>query len=571
MNIRPHFHPFLPLLAAFWLTAHAAHAAEGDASRLPRQELTPQTLFQFLLAEIAGPRGETGLAVETYRDLARSTRDPRVARRAAEIAYYARHYDAAIEAARLWAEIDPESAQARQMVTGLLAAAGRIEELADTLSRQFATEAARGTQAGSGLAASLMLLNRQLARLSDKQAALRLVERLSAPYAGVAEARFAHAQAAHNAGDRTLALSEMDEALALRPDWEQAALMRAQFSGSGAAALDFLGRFLADHPKAREVRLAHARLLVGERRYAEARRAFAELLAAAPDDADAIYAVAILSLQLNDLKEAETHLKRLIELNFQEINAVRLYLGQIAEEGKRWDEALQWYGQVAPGAQYLPARLRIAQVLMRQGKLDEARRRLQETAADPRERAQLLIGEAQLLREVGRHADVFAVLDGGLAAQPDQPELLYETALAAERVGRIEQMERNLRRLIELKPDHAHAYNALGYSMVDRNVRLDEAQALIEKAVQLSPQDPYILDSKGWLLFRRGDTAGALEILRRALALRADPEIAAHLGEVLWTAGQRDEARKTWEDALKASPANAANETLLGTIRKFHP
>ncbi|WIM04745.1 MAG: tetratricopeptide repeat protein [Candidatus Nitricoxidivorans perseverans] len=561
------FRLFAPLFAAFWLAAHAARAAEDDASRLPRQELTPQILFQFLLAEIAGTRGEVGLAVEAYRDLARNTRDPRIARRAAEIAFYARRYDIAIESARLWIEVEPESALAQQMMTALLAAAGRIEELAAHLSRQLAAE-----KAGAGFGPSLMHLNRQLARLPDKRATLRLVEQLTVPYTDIAEARFARAQAAHNAGDQALAVAEIDEALSLRPDWEPAALMRAQLAAKVVDALDFLGRFVSANPKASEARLAYARLLVGERRYADARREFGELLAAAPDNVDTIYAVAVLSLQLNDLKAAEAHLMRLIELNSPEINGARIYLGQIAEEGKRWDEALKWYEEVAPGAQYLPARLRIAHVLVRQGKLDEARRHLRETAAaDPRERTQLLIGEAQLLREAGRHADVFAVLDGGLAAQPDQPELLYETALAAERVGRIEQMERNLRRLIELKPDHAHAYNALGYSLVDRNVRLDEAQALIEKAVQLSPQDPYILDSKGWLLFRRGDTAGALEILRRALALRADPEIAAHLGEVLWAAGQRDEARKTWEDALKANPANAANETLLGTIRKFHP
>lgn len=561
--------------AAFCLaTAHAApadesaRAPEGDLVRLPRQALTPGVLFQFLLAEIAGQRGDVGLSSETYRDLARNTRDPRVARRAAEIAFYARQYDAAIESARLWIEVEPESSQARQMMTALLVASGRIGELEAHLVSQLAAEKAR-SDGGAGLAASLLHLNRPLARLSDKQGALRLVEKVTAPYVGTAEARFTRAQAAWNAGNPALARSEMDEALSLRPDWEQAALARAQFVAGSADALDFLGRFVEAHPKAREARLAYSRLLVGERRYADARREFNELLAASPDNVDAIYAIAILSLQLNDLKEAETRLKRLVELNSPEINSARLYLGQIAEEGKRWEEALKWYGQIAPGTQYLPARLRIAHVLVRQGRLDEARARLQESAAaDPRERAQILIGEAQLLRDAGRHADVYAVLDGGLAAHPDQPDLLYEAALAAEKVGKIDAMERNLRRLIEIKPDHAHAYNALGYSLADRNERLDEAQRLIEKALELAPGDPYILDSKGWVLFRRGETALALEILKKAFALRADPEIAAHLGELLWVLGRRDEAMKTWEDALKAAPAN---ETLIGTLRKFHP
>jgi Flp pilus assembly protein TadD len=201
------------------------------------------------------------------------------------------------------------------------------------------------------------------------------------------------------------------------------------------------------------------------------------------------------------------------------------------------------------------------------GKLDEARQFLRESVATtPVERVQILIGEAQLLREAGRHDDAYKMLADGLAAEPAQTELLYETALAAERVGKLDVLERNLRQLIVLKPDYAHAYNALGYSFADRNMRLDEASQLIDKALQLAPEDPFILDSKGWVLFRQGDTTGAIDALQKALAIRADPEIAAHLGEVLWSAGRRDEAKKTWNDAVKASPAN---EVLVDTIKKF--
>jgi Flp pilus assembly protein TadD len=274
-------------------------------------------------------------------------------------------------------------------------------------------------------------------------------------------------------------------------------------------------------------------------------------------------------LQLNDLDEAEKQLLRLVGMKHAEINNARLYLGQVMEERKRFDEAADWYGQVTVGGQYVQARSRLAQLLVRQQKLPEARAALQNsTATSLAERGQFLIAEAQLLRGIGHHADAFAVLQAGLTEHPDQPDLLYETAMLAERAGKPDIAERHLRRLVEIKPDHAHAYNALGYSLADRNERLDEAQALIDKALQLAPDDPFILDSKGWVLFRRGDPIGALEVLTRAFSLRADPEIAAHLGEVLWTVGRQDEARRTWREAEKAHPGN---EVLLGTIKRFVP
>lgn len=550
------------LSALLALAALAAQAADDPgkpaAPSLPHQELTPKLLYQFLLAEIAGSRGHVGLSTQAYGELARSTRDPRVARRAAEIALFARNYEAALAAANLWADAEPDSPQAKQMVTALLSVTNRNDELTEHLTRQLAA-------AGPEVGTMLMQVNRLLSRHPDKASVQQLVDRVTAPYLGIAEAHFARAQAAHGVQDGQLALAEIDRALALRPDWEQAAVVRAQLTPVPAEAVAFLGRFVEANPKARDARLAYARSLVSDKQYAEARKAFQGLLL--DGGTDVIYAVAVLSLQLNDLDEAETQLKRLIDMEYNDLNSVRGYLGQIAEERKRWDEAANWYGQVTAGEQYLANRLRLANALNRGGKLAEARQSLQATAAtSPRERGQLLIAEAQMLRDAGRHDDAFGVLEAGLALHPDQPDLLYESALTAEKTGRIDVLERHLRRLIELKPDHAHAYNALGYSLADRNERLDEAQRLIEKALELAPEDPFILDSKGWLLFRRGDVAAALEVLKKAFALRADPEIAAHLGEVLWALGRKDEAARTWREAAKASPAN---EVLLSTIKKF--
>ncbi|MDO8932881.1 MAG: tetratricopeptide repeat protein [Rhodocyclaceae bacterium] len=531
------------------------------AARLPRIDLTPQLLHQFLVAEMAGHRGQMALAVGAYRDLAKSTRDPRVARRAAEIAIYARQYDAALDAARIWVDADPDSQGARQMLASLLAASGRGDELSVHVAKMLAA-------AGPDIGPALLRLNRVFARSTDKAAVQRLIDEVTAPYLGMAEAHFARSIAAVEAQDLFRSRAEVERALALRPDWEQAALLRAQVSPR-AEVLDGLKRFVADNPKAREARLAYARALVGEKRFEEARREFADILADNPDNADVIYAVAVLSLQLGDTALAEVHLKRLVELGYSEAGSARLYLGQIAEEKKRWDDAIQWYSQVGAGEQYLAAQVRLASVLAQTGRLDEARRHLQEArAGSPRERVQLILGEAQLLREARRNDEAFQVLEAGLAALPDQPELLYEAGLAAEKIGRPAVLEKYLRQLIQIKPDHAHAYNALGYSLADRGERLDEAQQLIDKALLISPEDPFILDSKGWLLYRRGDSGAALDVLKKALALRADPEIAAHCGEVLWVLGRRDEALKTWSDAVQASPGN---EALAATIKRFKP
>ena len=531
---------------------------------LPNLELTPQILYQALLAEIAVQRGGAELSASAYLDLAKKTRDPRIARRAAEVALHARDLDTALQAAQLWVDADPESPLALQMLTGLLVGANRLDEIQPHIAKLL-------SQDSENVGGGLLGLNRLFARHPDKKAVLRLVEQITVPYVGRAEAHYARAQAALAAGAWQHGIAEIDRAIALRPDWEQAVLLKAQLQHPELAdqALETLRGYLAAHPKALEVRQHYARGLVGQRKYQEARAEFQRLLEEFPDNAEVIYAVAILSTQLRDWDRAEENFRKLLERDFAEASAVRLYLGQIAEERKRPEEALSWYAQVPPGEQYLAAQIRIAQMLGKQGKLEDARRHLRDAAAsNAAERVQLLLAEAQILRDAGEASAAFDLLESSLSVQPNQPELLYESALLAEKLGRTEVLEAKLRNLIQISPEHAHAYNALGYSFAERNERLEEAQQLIAKALQLSPEDPFILDSMGWVLFRRGDSAGALTYLQRAFALRPDPEIAAHLGEVLWAMGRRDEAKKTWREAEKANPGN---EALAEVIRRLRP
>jgi Flp pilus assembly protein TadD len=531
---------------------------------LPEVELTRQITYQLLLGEVAAQRGELGVSAAAYLDLAQSTRDPRIAKRASEIAAFSRQNEVALQATQLWLELDPESIQARQMLSGLLVNANRPQELEPQLAALLAQE---GVQIGE----SLMRLNRVLARLTDKTEVLGIVDRLTEPYLQYPEAWFARAQAALQARDTKRAQDDAAKAHAMRPEWELGLLLKAQTTAETdpPAATRLMGDYLKRYPQARDVRMQYARALVSERNFPAARKQFESLLGGAQNNPDVLFAVGVLAMQMQDYAGAQGYFKQLLAQRPADPNLIRLYLGQLAEELKQTDEALDWYRQVGQGDHYMGAQGRYVLLLSRSGKLDEARAHLHALAAQPGgDRARSALMEFQLLRDAGRADEGTTVLEEALAAQPDSPDLLYETAMIAERQQKIEVAEQRLRRLIAIKPDHAHAYNALGYSLAERNTRLDEAQALIAKGLELAPEDPFILDSMGWVLFRRGDLNGALGYLERAFAIRPDPEIAAHLGEVQWLLGRREDAEKLWRTVAAQHPDNAALEQ---TIKRFIP
>jgi Flp pilus assembly protein TadD len=557
----------LPLALAATLALPACATAQPaatppDATPPAAQGLSEPMLYEFLLGEIALQRGDARLAAQTYLDLARRTGDARVARRAVEVANQAELPALALDAAQTWEKLEPESPQALQVVAVLLIAAKRVGEAEPYLQRLLSSE-------GVNVESGFMQLNRLLAGNPDKASNLRVVRKLAARHPALPQAHFAIAQAAYVADDDEAALAAIRDAAALRPDWEVAALFEAQVlqKRSPAAAAQRLAEFLERNPQSREVRMNYARALVLDKRYDEARKQYQAMLAASPGNTEVIYAVGLLAFQLKDYPVAEENMKRLLGMGYRDANGVRYLLGQMAEEQKRWPEAIKWYESIADGDHLLPARMRAAGAIAKQGKLDEARGYLRKVAADhPEDQVQLLVAEAQLLRDADRHRDAFDMLDQALAKEPQQPELLYDLALTAEKLERFDLLESHLRKLIAVKPDHAHAYNALGYSLAERNTRLPEARKLIEKALELSPEDYFILDSLGWVQFREGDLKGAARTLRRAYAGRPDAEIGAHLGEVLWQLGEREEADRIWQESLKSSPEN---ETLRKTLQRL--
>ena len=539
----------------------AAEEAVRAEAALPKQPLTPEILFKFLVAEVAGQRGEIGIAQATYLDLARQTQDPRIARRAAEVSMFARDQAGALEATRLWAAGEQDSARAQQTLAALLLNEGRFGEAEPILRSLLKEDPANGFLHLSGL----------MGKVRDGQAALDIVERLAADYPGLPEARFAVAQAAAGAGRADTAIDALGQADRLRPGWEPAALLRVQILArtSHAEAMAFMRDFLVAHPQAREVRLAYARALVNANQFAEARAEFTRLTADFPRNAEVSFAAGLLSLQMGDLDAARDLLTQTLEYGPRDSDSVRYYLGQVAEQMKQPEAAAAHYAAVGAGNYLVAARARQAAMLAGSGRLDEARALLAATQGEnDAQNVRLVQAQSELLRDSDAYAAAFDVLSAGIERFPDSADLLYDRAMVAEKLDRLDVLEADLRRVIVLRPEDAQAYNALGYTLADRTTRLAEAVTLLDKALSLAPEDPFILDSVGWAQYRSGNLPRAQEYLERAYKARPDPEIAAHLGEVLWARGQRDAAGELWQTSLQAHPQN---EVLLETLRRLKP
>ncbi len=532
----------------------------------PGPGLTDQFLYQYLISEIAGQRGRAGLALRGLTDLAQKTRDPRLARRAVEVAFQAREFPLALEATTLWLELEPNSHGARQALSALVGSKGTLEAAMTSITAMLSQ---------SGRTASvLMQLNTLLARFTDKIAVAGVIKVLAAPYMRMPEAHYAVAHSLFAAKDLSGSLLSINEALQLRTDWTQAAILKSQIlrETSDSAATDYLAQFLAQYPGADDVRQTYARVLVAQKAYLSAREQFMIAARNQPTDPEIPYAVGLLSQQIEDYSDAERQFKRVLELMPRDANPVYFNLGAVSEGQDRPEAALNWYRQISLGEYFVTGQLKIAQILAKRDGMAAGRKHLRESQIAERDvpetRIQLVLAEAQLLRDSKAFPEAFKFLSEAIEETPDTADLLYDRAMVAEKIDRLDVMETDLRRVIELKPEHAHAYNALGYTLAERNLRLPEAYELVQKALKFSPNDAFIQDSLGWVQFRMGRMDEALATLQGAYQLRRDPEIAAHLGEILWAKGNRDEALKVWRASLTENPGN---EMLVSVIKKFAP
>ena len=555
---------WLAVAAAFMVGLVGPSVAEdtlgAESAQADTGSVNSDAMFEFLVAEVAAQRGDTDGAIAIYQRLARELKDPAIARRAVETAIRARAFGPAMDSAALLLELDPDSTLAREIIAALLANGGDIEKARTTLTGML--------EKAPNRAAIIVQLSHLLGKFPDKAKVLDVTRQVTAPYP-VAESRYAVGVAALVANQQELAATEADAALQMRPDWEQAAILKAQVirDSKPEDVIAFYQHFVETNPGAIEVRMQLGRELAGEHKLAEAREQFREVEKRSKNDAQAAYAIGLLSLQLEDYNDAKAAFTRALKQNYREPTSIYLGLGQASEGLKDYDEAIAWYQKVEAG-DWVRAQLKIATLIARQQGLAAGREYLQKIEPrTPEDRIEIIQVEAQLLRDAKQWQATYDMLTKAVKQYPDSYELLYDRAMAAERLDKLDVLEIDLRKVIRMKPDYAHAYNALGYTLADRTDRLAEAKDLIEKAYKLAPDDPFILDSLGWVYYRMGDTQEALKHLQEAYASRSDPEIAAHLGEVMWSSGKHDEAQKIWRAALKENPGH---ETLLAVMQK-HP
>ncbi len=530
---------------------------------LPSVELSSDLLYDILVGEIAAQRGHLKDAARHLHRAAESSRDYRLAERASAIALQGEEYERALQAAELWLELQPAASKPLHAIGRILMLQGHIEKA----EMHFQELITRGGEADVGT------VYRQIAELlalqGEADGILELMDRLVQMHPANADAYYAKAFLADRFKRTEIVLNSLDQALALRPGWQEAALAKFSHYVSQqdlAGATEFSRTFLRDHPTANKLRLHFARYLIDQDKREEALENFKTLARHDPDNVDATFAAGLLSVQLDQLDEAERYLERTVELRPSNDQA-RLYLGQIAAEQKQYEKAAKWYREIKSENLYLEAQVSLASVISKQSGYEEGLAHLD--SMHPRndeEQVRLILSKEQILREAKRPGEAKTLLDEGLQSFPDNTDLLYARGLLAAQLDLLVLHEQDMRRLLEKDPKNAHALNALGYTLADQTERYQEALELIDQALKLKPEDPFIMDSMGWVQYRLGNHQLAVEYLERALEKREDAEIAAHLGEVLWVIGERTRAEKVWKRALKKSPDN---DVLLTTIEKL--
>lgn len=521
-------------------------------------------MYKFLVAEVAVQRGQFDLSAQYFVDLAKESHDPRFAERATQIAMYINEYKLALQTTQVWVNLEPDNFNARQLLSNLLLHFDRVDEALTHLEivlNAFKDDVDKRLQI-------LTLLVEQPANFNH---VLELIRKLLVKRPNDISVLVIYAHLLINDNKLERALRIVNQLLDIDPNHEQGVLLYAHVLDKQDKlehALLWLKQKLHDKPDREEWRLLYARLLVKNEKFTEAIEQFQQLLQKNPNEPEIIRTLGLLALQTEQLSTAKSYFNQLLN-NKEVVDTARFYMGQISEKEDNLAEALQWYRAVASGSFYLSAQISIASILFEQGHIDEGRKHLHNISGlDERELLTLIQAEANLLIEQERFAEAMVVYNKALEKYPKNVDLLYMRAMLAEKMERLDLLEKDLRYILVLEPDNVEALNALGYTLTDQTQRYQEAYQLIKRALAVNTADEpfHVLDSMGWVLYHLKNYEEAIIYLRKAQAKQNDSEVAAHLGEVLWVSGQPELAKEVWEKALEDFPDD---EKLQEVMQKF--
>ncbi|MCK4866264.1 MAG: tetratricopeptide repeat protein [Gammaproteobacteria bacterium] len=527
-----------------------------------KPQLSAETLYYLLSAEIAAQRGQIALSAALYTKAAELTRDPRVAQQATRKAYYARDDKRAIAAARLWNELEPENLEARQVLAALLVRAGKTESAAEHF--EYVLQNGQHSERQS-----FLLITSLLSKEKDKEAAFAVMEKLIAKRKNNPNALYAYSQLAFLVDRLDDAARMIKKVVELQPDWTEAYILQSNIfvrQGYKSHAIEVLRQAVEEYSENAKLRMFYARNLVDAKQFDAAAKQFEVLTEDEKLQHEARYALGLLTLQMNKPKEATEYFARLLK-DKKRIYESQYYLAQSYELQNELDKAIEAYKQIHNSEYAFEAELRIALLLAKQGRLKEARLGLQNMSPDSLDKElRIYLAEGEILNSAKQFEEAVKLYTEALQQLTDNNRLLYARALTAEKIGQIDLAVSDLSSIVKREPKNAQALNALGYTLVDKTEQLKRGLGYIKKALKLEPEDPAIHDSMGWAYYRLGQYDEALKYLRLAFEKLKDAEVAAHLGEVLWVAGEREAAQEIWNSALEQTPND---DLLLNVMQKF--
>ena len=535
----------------------------AEAKKQP--ELTGDLLYQLLVGEFAGSSGGLDASVDSYLRAAEMSQDSRVAARAAYIAVYGKKYEEALEALERWSELSPQDSEIYRMyaVTYLKLhqprdAAVYIQMILD--------------ESGSSAREKALFAKKLLNKESNTKDSLVVLEALNLADPDNLHMLILQARFSAQLEQYVDAVSLLDQVLEIDSSLSDVHIIKARILGAQGKREEseaLMLKVLEEHPDNSNLRTQYARMLVEDGKFDLAREHFLILRKQTPENAEVLMSLALLYIETKQLDEAAVFLDQLIKMG-KNIDIANYYHGRIAQNKERHEDAINYYRKVKNGSYVFEAKLRIAGLFARLGKVDKAVDQLEVLAEEQTSwpnRVRAYLAQGEILRSANKNKEAFEMYSRALMQNPEDADLLYARALSAEKVDRLDITESDLLKVLSTEPENANALNALGYTLADRTERLQEAHAYIKRAMELVPDDPAILDSLGWVSYRLGKMEDAVKWLSKAFELLKDAEIAAHYGEVLWKSNQRDKARDVWQ---KGKESNAEHPVLVETLKRLN-